>query len=628
MNPIPIPTIPIPTTATPTTVKLSLRELLEAKKVKKEDSIDIAIEKDEDLEKGEAQMHAPSTTSSITETSIPAIPAKQAIEAALSLSELLAAKRKEIYEEKNADIQIIEPIKKVETFSLSIILNEKQALARDMAFAGRSFVITGAAGTGKTTAQREIAVALLEQDKLSTHTFRIQGTGERVEAPSIAFIAYTRIASGNLRRAIHKLPELEEALFHNVTTIHNLLEYQPEVYWDLVDNKEKFRFIPIRTSAKPLDITHLIIEEASMIDIPLWKKLYDAMRVGVQIIFLGDINQLQPVFGASVFNYALATLPVVELTQVYRQKEGSSILDNAHKILKGDYKLIEDANFKIIRGGEIQHSQAKLLQSLGKTIPLWHSKGEYDPEQDIILSPWNKQDLGTDSLNKIVAQFLGDERNAIVYEIITGITKIYLAVGDKVMYNKQVGIITKIVNNGLYIGKVPKTPSNNLLRFGAYRGQISEDEDNFELAGYENLSLDQLMEDGNEDEVKKKQASHIVDIELETGELVTLSAVGDFNPQNFSLGYALTVHKAQGCEWRKVFFILHKDHSISAHRELLYTAVTRAREQCILITKDFMIEKAVKNQKVKGNTIAEKIAYFNAGLLNVEDVPLVKTLKP
>lgn len=514
--------------------------------------------------------------------------------------------------------------KQKETFSLSVVLNEQQEMAKNFAFLGKSFVLTGAAGTGKTTAQREIAAALLRQDALSTHTFRVQGTGERVEAPSIAFVAYTRIASGNLKRAIHKDPYLRDILEHNVTTVHNLLEFQPEFFWDNEKDKESMRFIPMRNSIRPLDITHLIIEEATMVDIPLWRQLFSALRQNVQIIFIGDINQLQPVFGASIFNYALASLPVVELTQVYRQKEGSSILDNAHKILVGQYKLIEDENFKIIRGGEVQHTQHKLMQSLGATIPKWYEAGEYDPEQDIILSPWNKQDLGTDSINKIIAQFLGDERDAVVYEVVAGMNKHYLAVGDKVMFNKQVGVIQKIVRNGDYTGKMPKTESKNLLRFGAYRGTIdTEGVEDFELAGYENISLESLMEE--EAGEKKRQASHLVDIELETGECHTCSAVGDFSPQIFSIGYALTVHKAQGCEWRKVFFILHKDHSISAHRELFYTAVTRAREQFVAITKDFMIQKAIENQKVKGNNILEKIAYFNSGIKNFEDISFTKT---
>lgn len=502
-----------------------------------------------------------------------------------------------------------------ETFSLSIVLNKEQLLAKELAFQGKSFVLTGAAGTGKTTAQREIASELLRQDQLGTHSFRIQGTGERVSAPSIAFVAYTRIASGNLRRAIHKDPVLEEVFQHNITTVHNLLEYTPETYWDYEKNEEKFRFVPKRTAANPLDITHLIIEEATMIGVAdLWPQLYAALRPGVQIIFIGDINQLQPVFGASIFNYALTQLPVVELTHVYRQKEGSSILDNAHKILGGKFPLIEDSNTKIIRGGTIQHTQHKLASSLGATIPNWYKAGEYDPEQDIILSPWNVKDLGTDNLNKIIAQFLGDEREAVVYEVLCGVTTLYLAVGDKVLFNKQVGIITKIGRNYEYTGKMPKPESKNLLRFGAYRGAIGSgdgEEDGFDLTGYENISIEKMMEE--EVSEKKRQASHFVELEMETGATERLQAVGDFSPQSFSLGYALTVHKAQGCEWRKVFFVLHKDHSISAYRELLYTACTRAREQLVLIAKDFMIEKAIKTQRIKGNNIAEKIAYFNSG---------------
>lgn len=515
-----------------------------------------------------------------------------------------------------------------ETFSLSIVLNKDQLLAKELAFTGKSFVLTGAAGTGKTTAQREIAAELLRQDQLRTHNFRIQGTGLRVDAPSIAFCAYTRIASGNLKRAIHKDPQLEAVLEHNITTVHNLLEYKPETYWNYELNKESFRFVPQRTASNPLDLTHLIIEEATMIGVAdLWPKLFAALRPGTQIIFIGDINQLQPVFGASIFNYALAALPVVELTTVYRQKEGSSILDNAHKILKGDASLIEDENFQIIRNGTVQHSAATMARQLMATIPKWEEAGKYDPEQDIFLSPWNKQDLGTDNLNKIIAQHLGDKREAIVHEVICGITKVYLAIGDRVLYNKQVGVITSINRNMDYHGKEPMPASKNLLRFGAYRGKVIEDgdaddPDSFVLAGYENIDLDSMLDEKEEE--KKRQASSVVTLLMETDEVISLAAVGDFNPQTFSLGYALTVHKAQGCEWRKVFFIMHKDHSISAHRELLYTAVTRSKEQCILIAKDFMVEKAIKCQKVKGNTIAEKIAYFNAGIVNDGNVQVIK----
>lgn len=508
-------------------------------------------------------------------------------------------------------------------FSLDIELNAEQLLAKEMAFNGKSFCLIGAAGTGKTTAQREIASELLRQNLLGSHTFRVQGTGERVNAPSIAFVAYTRIASGNLKRAIHKDPTLASVLEHNVTTIHNLLEYQPETYWNYETNTESFRFIPRRNSSNPLDITHLIIEESSMVGLDLWEKLYEALRANVQIIYIGDINQLPPVFGSSILNYALVQLPVVELTHVYRQKDGSDVLDNAHNILKG-LPLKEGKDFKIVRAGDVQVSQSKLALMLGKTFPKWMDAKEYDPDQDIILSPWNKHELGTDNMNKWIAQHLGVNRGADVYEVLAGITKCYLAIGDKVMFQKQTGYIKSISINAMYAGRRAQLHGTNLTRFGVRIGQDTNDleEEDFEFAGYSDISLDSMMEN-NMDDIKR-QTSHIVDIELETGEIVTLSSVGDFSPAVFSLGYVLTVHKAQGCEWRKVFLILHKDHAISAFRELLYTAVTRAREQVIIISKDFMLQKAIDNPRIKGNTITEKIEYFNGGVMNLGKVYTTK----
>lgn len=523
-------------------------------------------------------------------------------------------------------ISLIEEKQTSKTFSLSISLNNEQLLAKQLAFEGKSFVLTGAAGTGKTTACREIAKSLIEQNLLSTHTFRIAGTSERITAPSVAFCAYTRIASGNLRRAIHKDKNLEELLTHNITTIHNLLEYAPETYWCYEENKEKFRFIPKRTASNPLDITHLIIEESSMVGLDLWDKLFSALRSNTQIIFLGDINQLQPVFGASILNYALTQLPVVELKEVYRQAGDSTVLENAHNILKGK-KLKEAEDFVIMRGGDKQHGQGKMAQAIAGFLNKAEQTGEYDPEQDIILSPFNKQDLGTDNMNKWISQHLGEKRNAIVFQVKAGMTTLYLAIGDKVLYNKRVGIIKTISHNGEYHGSSCLSPSPSLSRFGFYKDidiDMNEEAKDGEI-DYTNLDLDKLLEkEEGEKEDKVRQASHVVTLEMEEGEEETLSAVGDFSSSIFSLGYALTVHKAQGCEWRHVYIILHKDHSIMAHRELLYTAVTRAAKKVVLIAKDFMIEKAISVQRIKGNSLADKIEFFNAKISLEDNIKCTK----
>ena len=514
-----------------------------------------------------------------------------------------------------------EEAKKTESFSLSISLNEKQLLATELAFNGKSFCLIGKAGTGKTTTQREIALSLLRQNKLKTHDFRIQGTGEKVTAPSIAFVAYTRIAAGNLRSAIHKLPELEEALTHNITTIHNLLEYAPVYYYDEELDKETMRFIPNRTASKPLDITHLVIEESSMVGLDLWKQLFAALREGVQIIFLGDINQLPPVFGSSILSYAMLQLPIVELTEVYRQAGDSLILENAHRILEGR-KLEEGKDFEILRS-TTQYSQFKQSHRIKNAISKWMDAGIYDPLEDIFLSPWNKQDLGTINLNYLIANVLGQKRNAIVYEILAGRNKWYLAVGDKIFYNKQVGVIKEITKNATYVGKAPMKESETLTRFGVYTGASVEDSmEEDTLLDYSNFSIDKIAEDA--DDEKKTAASHTVTLEMETGEEITMEKLGDFSESTFSLGYALTVHKAQGCEWNRVFIVFHRDHAVSLFRELFYTAVTRARKKVVLIMNDAQINSAISNQRLKGDSLAEKIEYFNAGILNAEDVQIIK----
>lgn len=506
---------------------------------------------------------------------------------------------------------------KKESFSLIVEYDKDQQMAIELAKAGKSFCLIGAAGSGKTTVERAIVQALLDnmdqEERRPVHVFRIQGTSQKVEAPAIAVVAFTRIASGNSRKAITKDPTLKERVFHNVTTIHNLLEYRPTFFWDEAKQKETMRFIPNRTSVDPLTTRTILFEEASMNDLILWEKIYDAMASNTQVIFVGDINQLPPVMGCSILNVALVQLPIVELRTIYRQAGDSSVLANAHRILRGE--MVEcDKDFQILEGDNLQHGQYKMSQIIRNSMIKWFKTGEYNPETDIFLSPFNEQPLGTTNINSNIAQLVNDK--AIVWEIIAGIRKFYLAVGDKIMYNKQIGVVTRICPNGLYAGsKKPKHPSVHLSRFGVMLADDSLDDLDIDMEddGLANFKMD--LDSLNKEDVEElsRQASAIIDITLtDTGEELCLNKTGEMASTVFSLAYALTVHKAQGCEWRKVFLILHKDHSVLAFRELLYTAVTRAQEQVVIIGKKFMVEKAIKNPRIKGNTIAEKIEYFNA----------------
>lgn len=519
-----------------------------------------------------------------------------------------------------------------ESFSLNIVLNAKQNAAKEMAFAGKSFCLIGPAGSGKTTAQRAVAAALLESGKLDTTSFKTQGSTETVSAPSIAFVAFTRRAASNLRKAVHKDPVLSDAFMHNIMTVHALLEYAPEYYWDSVEGKQKFRFAPNRTAKNPLTITHLVIEEASMIGAyDLWIKLYDALPERIQIIFIGDINQLPPVFGPSILNYALTQLPIVELTEVYRNQ--GMVLENAHHILKGE-PIKETALCQIVRGNKATQTPQetmgnRILPNLFKTLYKTKDEnglGQYDPDYDIILSPFNKQAMGTIHMNNWIAQFLGEEREAIVHEVLAGFNKLYLAVGDRVMVNKMDGIITEINRNMQYSGKEPQMPGKDLSRFGIRlfdrAGGIDLDsmEDDPSI-DYSTFSLEELEK---QDAERKQQASHAVTVSFGEGYTETYSATGEFAPEVFALGYCLTTHKAQGSEWRKVYILMHKDHSTMLFREWFYTAYTRARIGVTVIAKDFLIEKAIKTPRIIGNTLADKLRYFNSGINNAFDVKAYK----
>jgi energy-coupling factor transporter ATP-binding protein EcfA2 len=518
-----------------------------------------------------------------------------------------------------------------ESFALTVTLNERQLAAKDMAFAGKSFCLIGPAGSGKTTAQRSIAGALHESGRLSYTTFKDVGGGTYT-APSIAFVAFTRRAAGNLRKAIHKDPVLANIFNGNIMTIHALLEYAPEYYWCSIEGKQKFRFAPRRTAKNPLTITHLVVEESSMVGAhDLWQVLYDALPPNVQIIFIGDINQLPPVFGPSILNYALIQLPIVELVEVYRNQ--GMVLENAHNILGGK-PLTETPECNVIRGNKpMQLPQDKMgnqvLPKLFET--LYNQIGEdgfraYDPEFDIVLSPFNKQGMGTTNMNAWLAQFIGDQREAIVYEVLAGFNKVYLAVGDKVMVNKRDGIVTAIARNPEYSGREPQLPGRDLSRFGVRifdrANDFSLDDIDDPTIDYSNFSLEALE---NQEAERKQQASHIVTVMFEDGYEENIQSAGEFGDQVFSLGYCLTTHKAQGSEWRKVYILMHKDHSTMLFREWLYTAYTRARIGVTIIAKDYLIEKAIKTPRILGNTLKDKLAYFNSGINNSVDVQCTKT---
>jgi len=111
------------------------------------------------------------------------------------------------------------------------------------------------------------------------------------------------------------------------------------------------------------------------------------------------------------------------------------------------------------------------------------------------------------------------------------------------------------------------------------------------------------------DEERVQQCSHVLTVcMVDTGAYVTLKNAAEIN--SLIMGYALTVHKSQGSEWRKVFLVLHQSHATMLQRELLYTAVTRAKEELYVICEPESFTKGIESQRIKGNTLAEKAEFF------------------
>lgn len=511
-----------------------------------------------------------------------------------------------------AETAMIHPIHKTQ-------LSAKQAEFVNLLKEGKEAILIGAAGTGKTYTVQAALYALLQSGCIPMY----EDDGHKHlknAAHGILILSYTRRAVANIKK------NLPTDLQANCMTIHAALEYQPE-YFEVEDPvtgewKNTMRFAPRRTVVNPLSssIKYIIIEESSMVGTDLFQLLKDACDPRTKFIFLGDINQLPPVFGPAILGYKMCEIPVVELTDVYRQALESPIISLAHAILQQKEIALTPSDctklhFKVIQKKvHADHLIDRVAAHLCREI----AEFKLDPEQDIILCPFNKG-LGTIELNKFIAQYLTQQRGERTYEVIAGFNKHYLAVGDKVMYEKEDARIISINRNAQYLGsKIPQAASITLDRWGydsSFGVDSDIDSDDFNVG----LDVDAILaslSSPDSGEERKNAASHCITVEMrDTGEQITLDKAAEINA--LMLGYALTVHKSQGSEWRKVYCIFHNSHATMLSQELLYTAVTRAKEELFIICEKDTFLKGVRRQRYPGKTWLEKREYFK-GRIEVE----------
>ncbi len=502
------------------------------------------------------------------------------------------------------------------TISQPILLNEQQQLAVSYASGGKSFALIGPAGSGKTTTLAQSAIAMLRSHK----------------PEEIAMVAFTNTAANNIKRAMMKYPELEEFANKRCCTIHRLLGFRPVPY-SYTDDKgnavDSMRFEPLFDKFNKLNnIKLVIVEEASMLGLDLWKQLFEALPEDTCFVFVGDINQIPPVFGDSILGFKLLELPVVELTQIYRQALESPIVGFQHRytlpgVVPGDSFLTSKDGLVFLPTRGFIRDPDEMCASTAKYFKDQFLAGSYNPEEDMILIPYNKK-FGTIGLNARIAQWVGEDRGAVVHEIIAGFEKHYYAIGDRVRYKKEEYVISDITRNHSYTGVSTQEASPLLTRLGTYKSAKNA-ETAIEAPTENDWDFNELLMqvDSMDEETGAKNAtSHLITIRATTtwGDeppvTHTITNRGELNDMDF--GYAMTIHKSQGSEWRKVYLIMTKHHAPMLSRELLYTGMTRAREELVVMyspqsrpgAKDSSVAKCVNNPRIPGQGWAQKQKYF------------------
>ncbi len=343
-------------------------------------------------------------------------------------------------------------------------------------------------------------------------------------------------------RAAKRMSELTG---HQAKTIHRLLE----VEWSKED-KPVFQ----RNERNPLDCNVLVVDELSMVDIKLFEALLKACRLGCRIILVGDSDQL-PSVGAGNVLYDLLNsnkVPNVKLTTVFRQALESLIIKNAHAIISGDDPILNDKTSDFFMLNSYDPTEAALLVRSLVTERLPKAYG-FSPINDIqVLCPSKLMELGSFSINNILQDELNPKlknKNQISFK------DWCLREGDKVMQIKNNYDITWNSDNGESgsgvfngdIGILEKIDSKNGLFYVRYDDKVAT--------------------------YLKEQIS-----ELE-------------------LSYAVTIHKSQGSEFECVIIPLLDAPKKLLYRNLLYTAVTRAKKLLIIVGSQKVVYTMINNNR-------------------------------
>ena len=407
-----------------------------------------------------------------------------------------------------------------------ITYEEQQRKAMVEAVATGALILTGGPGTGKTTTLRGV-ITLLES----------MGETVAIAAPT-----------GRAAKRISQLTGRE------AKTIHRLLE----VRWGADSEEDGPTFD--RNERNPLDADAVVVDEMSMVDVVLFEHLLRATKTGCRLILVGDTDQLPAVGAGCVLQDLMdsGVVPVVQLTQVFRQALESRIVYNAHRIVQGESMEWDNKSdcFYMPRPSAPAVTEA-VLELCHHRLP--DAYGYTHLEGIQVLCPGRKGEVGTVEMNRRLQDLLNPPDKKKAEMTVEGVT---LRVGDKVMHNR---------NNY----DIPWTKDDGDCGSGIFNGDI-----------------------GVLEEIRLREGMLSVRYEDRVATYTKEDA------QDLELAYAITVHKSQGSEFEAVILPLFRNTPQLCYRNLLYTAVTRAKSLLIIVgsreTLDHMIENDRKTLRYTG----------------------------
>ena len=347
---------------------------------------------------------------------------------------------------------------------------------------------------------------------------------------------------------------MSEATGEEAKTIHRLLEY----------GGDSGAFA--RSEDYPLECDCLIVDEMSMVDVTLMRGLMRAVLPGTRVILVGDADQLPSVGAGNVLKDILDSdvVPSIRLTDIFRQDESSMIVLNAHRINHGEMPVLRSRDTDFFFTRKVLQSEAaqaicdllrsRLPKYLGFPREQWQAQATRCIQ---VLTPTKKGDCGAANLNRLLQETLNPERPG-VDSLLHGETE--YRVGDKVIQTK----------NDYQIEYTRQTPFGPEEGQGVFNGDV----------GY----IERI-----------DPAEHMMTVLFDDDRVVTYQKQ---QLDALDLAYSLTVHKSQGSEFPVVVMPVVGGPPMLMARNLLYTALTRARQLVVLVGREEVIRQMVENDHV------------------------------